>query len=81
MPLGMVNQFSPLLQMPQGAQIQGNLGGMPMGYMMLNQDQLRQMSPTPPQLLQLQMQMMKNGVMPGTMQMPKNDVNNDPNKK
>jgi len=91
MQLGMVGgQFPPMMQMPQGAQMQGAMGqgmpgmsgmsgmpgmpNMPMGYMMLSQEQLRQM--TPQQQMQLQMQMMMSkGMMPGMMQMPKNDGN------
>lgn len=77
MQLGMMGQFPQMMQMPQGAQMQGaqGQGGMPMGFMVLNQEQLRQMSPAQ----QMQM-MMSKGMMPGMMQMPKSD-NNDPNKK
>jgi hypothetical protein len=63
MPLGMTNQFPPMLQLPQGTH---NQGGIPLGYMMMNQEQLRQMNAQ-------QLQMMMSKGMPGMMQIPKND--------
>lgn len=81
--MGMMGQFPGVMQMPQQSQMQGGgQGGMPMGYtMILNPEQARSMNPVQLQQLQMQMQMMMGkGMMPGVMQMPKNDQN-DPSKK
>jgi hypothetical protein len=69
LPIGMGGQFPPMMQMGQG--------GLPLGYMMMNAEQLRQMSP---QQMQLLMQMMAPKNIQGMMQIPKND-GNDQNKK
>jgi hypothetical protein len=75
-PMGMVGQFPQMMQMPH--QMPGPQGGMPMGYMTMNLDQLRQQM-TPQQLQQLQYQMQ---VLKGMGGAPKNnDANNDQNKK
>jgi hypothetical protein len=83
MQLGMMGQFpgsSGMLQMP-GAPSQG---GMPMGYtMVLNPEQARSMNPSQLQQMQMQLQMqmmMGKGMMPGMMQMPKNDQNDQSKK-
>jgi hypothetical protein len=75
MNLGMVGQFPPMASMPQGPQMPGSPGGMPMGYMMVGPEQFRQMSQN--QALLQQLQLAKNGMMGGGMQIPKGDGNNN----
>ncbi len=83
-PMGMMGQFPSVMQMPQQPQMQGGggQGGMPMGYtMVINPEQARSMNPAQLQQLQMQMQMMMGkGMMPGVMQMPKNDQNDQSKK-